>query len=605
MAEPMDLEDSSKSPMSVDVLHIINEARMTYGLRHQDYQRYRKHCAHRIGRIRQLLHIGQDMTKKNAQRKEIPANVDDKRYLELYIYEAERAWATAMELKAEAESSMGTRKRHHFTQKLKKAGQHTDALYALCQKLSVDSITVLNIKAYAMTMKGYYYIERKQWQDALDQCVSARSLYETLAQTSSNAHQEALYYSAIDTLDPNIRFCAYKLQIDTSSQDMDAITKHIKPVTGMESLETELAKVKETSGQGQHDQQNFLNRRISQTINWRSKTLTVKNKNLADPIQKAEDSVRHLDTTTTARSENENKTVESFDPILSHWAEAEKQARKTIKEDKEVSAKVTSSKSVQASEELVWIQAFVIYNLYARSIQRNLVLVEELKSTRGKERELIKLYDDILKNVDSIRDLNVVQEDAAFDLELDTLAHFYRAHRCVYVARIYAEKAMTPEALSLYQRSQLYVVQAKQGLQQLGGQFSEDAILKVSDTELNSLEQTIRTGTHKAHAAWYLEHPTDSEDYENDLTHKMNHLNLDKQGETALINRLDVYPATLATNTGSAPHLIDFPPVFQPVACKPLYFDLAANQIKYPSALTERADKPASKLWGFFGFGGK
>ncbi|KAI9025212.1 hypothetical protein CLU79DRAFT_744588 [Phycomyces nitens] len=590
MAEPMDLEDAPRTPMAVDVLHIINEARMTYGLRHQDYQRYRKHCAHRIGRLRNLLHIGQDVTKKNAQRKEIPDNVNDKRYLELYIYEAERAWATAMELKLEAESSMGTRKKHHFTQKLKKAGQHADALYSLCQRQSVDSITVLNAKAYAMTMKGYYYIEKKQWQDALDQCVSSRSLYESLAQTSSNAHQEALYYSAIDTLDPNIRFCAYKLQLDTSSQDIDAIAKHIKPVTGMETLEAELAKVKKSSAQ-QTD-------RLSQ-IEWRSKTLSVKSKSLADPIQKAREAVDHYE----GLSEKEKNSVESFDPILSHWAEAEKQAKKAIKENKEVSAKVTSSKSVQASEELVWTQAFVIYNLYARSIQRNLVLVDELKAMRGKERELIKLYDDILKNVDSIRDLNVVQEDAAFDLELDTLEHFYKAHRCVHVARIYAEKAMTPEALSLYQRSQLYVVQAKQGLQQLGS-FPKDAILKISEGQMSSLEQTIRTGTHKAHAAWYLEHPTDSEGYEDELTHKMDHLNLDKHGEIALINRLGVYPATLA-NPSSVPHLIDFPPLFEPVACKPLYFDLAANQIKYPSALTERADKPASKLWGFFGFGGK
>ncbi|KAG1074820.1 hypothetical protein G6F42_025673 [Rhizopus arrhizus] len=40
MAEPMDItpSTSSASTMSVDVLGLINESRMTYGLRHQDYQ---------------------------------------------------------------------------------------------------------------------------------------------------------------------------------------------------------------------------------------------------------------------------------------------------------------------------------------------------------------------------------------------------------------------------------------------------------------------------------------------------------------------------------------------------------------------------------------
>lgn len=152
----------------------------------------------------------------------------------------------------------------------------------------------------------------------------------------------------------------------------------------------------------------------------------------------------------------------------------------------------------------------------------------------------------------------------------------------------------TPESLALYQRAQIYVVQAKQGLAQIKS-FSQDSLLNVSDSDLGDLESTIRAGTWKSRAAWYLENGG-TEDNAEEVTSKMDQLNLDAD---VLIHNLDKYPSTISAN-----NLVEFPPKFQPVASKPFYFDLAANFVKYPEqSLAERAEKTTSGsgFWGIFG----
>ncbi|KAI8388898.1 uncharacterized protein BYT42DRAFT_251343 [Radiomyces spectabilis] len=573
------------APMSVDVLHLINEERQTYGLRHQDYQRYREHVTNRVRRLRQTLKLTQPNNKKNYQKKELPDEFSDPRYLHLYIFDTERAWAYAMEIKQESTTSMNLRKRHHLTKRLKRASQYAETLYKECEKQTVDSRTVLDAKAYAATMKGYLLFEQQQWQEALDQFVSARTIYERFAQAIENAHQEALCYSAIDAIDPNIRFCAYKLQLDegNSAHNIDEIVDSLrkKNAAGMALLEAQLEKV---------TQENRMERtRSLSKITWRGHTFSA-NEAVADAIAKA--------------MESSGREETSFDQVLADWADAEKLVKKSLKESKDAIAKVSSSKSAEAMQSYELLYSYVSYNLYARSIQRNLQLASEVEARQGKPQELVKLYDDILKNVDSIRDLPLMRDDNQLEWELEILSYYYKSARCVYIAWAYVDTAKTAEALALYQRAQTYVVQAKQMMQK--GSFSEDALLSVSEDDLQKAEHQIRTGIWKARATWYLEHGVASDgSNQEEISSKMNELRLDAGNRVPLIERLNVYPSTLVDAEKQTPYLVDFPPAFEPVACKPFYFDLASNYVKFPDALSERVEKPSSGLWSYFGFGGK
>ena len=58
------------------------------------------------------------------------------------------------------------------------------------------------------------------------------------------------------------------------------------------------------------------------------------------------------------------------------------------------------------------------------------------------------------------------------------------------------------------------------------------------------------------------------------------------------------------------PNLVPFPPDFQPIPCKPLFFDIALNQVELPSLEDKLEQKPAAGgitgfLKGWWGGGKK
>ena len=64
-----------------------------------------------------------------------------------------------------------------------------------------------------------------------------------------------------------------------------------------------------------------------------------------------------------------------------------------------------------------------------------------------------------------------------------------------------------------------------------------------------------------------------------------------------LLERLDSVAASKGLTSGQ-PNIIAFPPDFEPIACKPLFFDLALNHIDYPD-LDQRVEKQQGGLTGF------
>lgn len=58
---------------------------------------------------------------------------------------------------------------------------------------------------------------------------------------------------------------------------------------------------------------------------------------------------------------------------------------------------------------------------------------------------------------------------------------------------------------------------------------------------------------------------------------------------------------------GKQPNLVQFPPDFQPIPCKPLFFDLALNHVAFPTLDDKVEQKGKGGLTGYikgiFGFG--
>lgn len=73
-----------------------------------------------------------------------------------------------------------------------------------------------------------------------------------------------------------------------------------------------------------------------------------------------------------------------------------------------------------------------------------------------------------------------------------------------------------------------------------------------------------------------------------------------------LCDRLETFRLD-TTLVGKQPNLVQFPPDFQPIPCKPLFFDLALNHVAFPPLDDKVEQKGRGGLTGYikgiFGFG--
>ena len=76
-----------------------------------------------------------------------------------------------------------------------------------------------------------------------------------------------------------------------------------------------------------------------------------------------------------------------------------------------------------------------------------------------------------------------------------------------------------------------------------------------------------------------------------------------------LVERLDQYYEDRDMLKGK-PNLVNFPPEFSPIPCKPLFFDIALNHVEFPS-LEDKLESESAKAGGgglsgwIWGWGGK
>ena len=267
---------------TMDLLSSIRAAQNQYGLRYDDFARYRRHCTKKIYRLRTLLDFhhgkGTHFEKRSMDGGAVGfTTTTTLDFLWLLVYETERAYAFAME--AKAQSVMEPRKKFIVHKKLKRAAQYARLLEELSTKMSmahnekqpddqgqagdgqanqpagdgkpapvavvVDARSLLEIQAYAAWLEALFAFETQRWLVALDHFAMGRTMYRQLADTG-NAEQEALCESRIDDMDPNIRYCVYNLQ--RQGQDlgdittMDTVDEMVtKRTRGRRSLDTKVA----------------------------------------------------------------------------------------------------------------------------------------------------------------------------------------------------------------------------------------------------------------------------------------------------------------------------------------------------------------------------
>lgn len=137
------------------------------------------------------------------------------RYVYLQLLTAERTWAHAMSMKTSHSADtkgMTSKTRSHIVSRLEKGARTAERLAeALASSASGASPTdVLDARAYAAMLRGAALFERQKWEACLKSYAICRIIYSALA---TSAKGDVFRDLLSDTIDPSIRYAAYQAKI--------------------------------------------------------------------------------------------------------------------------------------------------------------------------------------------------------------------------------------------------------------------------------------------------------------------------------------------------------------------------------------------------------
>ncbi|XP_020309701.1 signal recognition particle subunit SRP68 isoform X1 [Oncorhynchus kisutch] len=584
---PMDenKENTTEDGIGLEILQIIKDSQQQHGLRHGDYQRYRGYCSRRLRRLRKTLGFKcgnrHKFTGKKVTVEMLSDNrYADNRYLLLVLMEAERAWSYAMQLKQEANTE--PRKRFHLLSRLRKAAKHGERLEKLCESPRVDAKTKLEAQAYTSYLSGMVRFELQEWKAAMEAFNKCKTIYEKLA-SAFTEELAVLYHQRVEEISPNIRYCAYNI--------------------GDQNAMNELMQMRLSAGGGGGMMAEKLEALITQTrakqaatmseVEWRGRTVPVK-------IDKARIFLLGLgdNEAAIAQAANEETKERLYETLLAECRDTIQAVREELKTEAkqrersdEASGKVTNLQFLHSY--LTYIKLWTVVKRnesMAHMLQAKLKEPQTDENKRGpRPQDLIRLYDIILQSLAELSTLQGLEEDHTFQKEVALKMLVYKAYRCFFIAQSYVLVKKWSEALVLYERVLKYAKEVQSKAKTLNNSLKDLPDVQELITEVNAEKYSLQ-------AAAIL----DTEDAPEAPSQQK------VKDNTPLCERLETFHLD-PTLVGKQPNLVQFPPDFQPIPCKPLFFDLALNHVAFPPLDDKVEQKGKGGLTGYikgiFGFG--
>uniref|UniRef100_A0A8D3C8E9 Signal recognition particle subunit SRP68 n=1 Tax=Scophthalmus maximus TaxID=52904 RepID=A0A8D3C8E9_SCOMX len=561
---------------SESVLQIIKESQQQHGLRHGDYQRYRGYCSRRMRRLRKTLGFKMGNRHKFVGKKVTVEMLSDHRYLLLVLMEAERAWSYAMQLKQEANTE--PRKRFHLLARLRKAAKHSEKLEKLCESPRVDAKTKLEAQAYTAYLSGMVEFELQEWERAMEAFNKCKTIYEKLA-SAFTEELAVLYRQRVDEISPNIRYCAYNIGDQNAINDLMQMR-----LTGggggmmaekLESLITQ-ARTKQAATMSE--------------VEWRGRTVPVK-------IDKARIFLLGLadNESAIAQTANEETKEHLYETLLAECRDTIQAVREELKSEAKQRERGSEGDSGKVSN-LQFLHSYLTYIKLCTLVKRNESMAHTLQaklkepemdeSKRGpRPQDLIRLYDIILQSLAELSTLQGLEDDHTFQKEVSLKTLVYKAYRCFFIAQSYVLVKKWSEALVLYERVLKYATEVQSKAKSLNNSLKDLPDVQELIAEVNAEKYSLQ-------AAAILGEDIPSQQQVKD--------------NRPLCDRLETFRLDPAL-VGKQPNLVQFPPDFQPIPCKPLFFDLALNHVAFP-ALDDKVEQKgkggfAGYIKGMFGFG--
>ncbi|XP_060620625.2 signal recognition particle subunit SRP68 [Anolis sagrei] len=569
--------------LGLEILQIVKESQQQHGLRHGDFQRYRGYCSRRLRRLRKTLNFKMGNRHKFTGKKVTEELLSDNRYLLLILMDAERAWSYAMQLKQEANTE--PRKRFHLLSRLRKAVKHAEELERLCESNRVDAKTKLEAQAYTAYLTGMLRFERQEWKAAMEAFNKCKTIYEKLA-SAFTEEQAILYNQRVEEISPNIRYCAYNIGDQSAISELMQMRLRSGGTEGLvaEKLEALITQTRAKQAATMSE------------VEWRGRTVPVK-------IDKVRIFLLGLADTEAAIAQTEEEETKErlFESLLSECRDAIQAVREELKPDQKQrdhsleadSGKVTNIQYLHSYLTYIKLSTAIKRNeSMAKALQKALLQQQQPLEEDGKRtprpQDLIRLYDIILQNLAELPQLPGLEEDKNFLKEIGIKTLVYKAYRCFFIAQSYVLVKKWSEALVLYERVLKYAneVQAQAGTY-------ENSLKELPDVQ--ELITQVNAEKFSLQAAAIL----DADD-----SHETESPSQVKDGKP-LSERFETFCLDPSLVSKQA-RLVHFPPDFQPIPCKPLFFDLALNHVTLPPLEDKVEQKSKSGLTGYikgiFGF---
>ncbi|XP_048870744.1 signal recognition particle subunit SRP68 [Brienomyrus brachyistius] len=573
-------ENTTDETLGLEILQIIKDSQQQHGLRHGDYQRYRGYCSRRLRRLRKTLGFKMGNRHKFTGKKVTEDMLTDNRYLLLVLMEAERAWSYSMQLKQEANTE--PRKRFHLMTRLRKAAKHGEQLERLCESPRVDAKTKLEAQAYTAYLVGMVQFELQEWKPAMEAFNKCKTIYEKLA-SAFTEEQAVLYHQRVEEISPNIRYCAYNIGDHNAINDLKLMRLSAGGGGGMiaEKLEALITQTRARQAATMSE------------VEWRGRTVPVK-------IDKARIFLLGLADNEAAitQAANEETKERLYETLLAECRDTIQAVREEIKAEAKLRERAADGEVGKVSN-LQYLHSYLTYIKLLTVVKRNesmaRVLQAKLKEVQPDEskrsprpQDLIRLYDIILQSLMELSTLQGLEEDHTFQKEVSLKMLVYKAYRCFFIAQSYVLVKKWSEALVLYERVLKYACEVQSKAKNLNNSLKDLPDVQELITEVNAEKYSLQ-------AAAILD--TD------DVVETPQQQVKDNKPFCERLETFHLDPSLL----GKQPNLVQFPPDFQPIPCKPLFFDLALNHATFPPLDDKVEQKGKGGLTGYikgiFGFG--
>ncbi|WVO13525.1 hypothetical protein L204_101146 [Cryptococcus depauperatus] len=504
--------------ISFDVLNLLSKERAVYGLRNSDYERYRRHCSNKIHRLRQATSATCGKGKKYQSPPKLVAEaVKDVRQIHLILFSVERALAHSHEFKHLKTKNPSLRKDQLSW--LRQAFKLSNTLYNLASALSspyeghqakIDLKTLGQITIYHLTIKSELAFEKANWIGALADLAARRKLLSTFAEGAKDSFDQALAAEFIDSHDPFIRYCAYKLG-RAESHDIDGVISEIEPevleeaITGfnglIEKLRVELS-VKEIEA----------DRKGLADLEFFGEKVELRNAEIVNVMIKVQNVFAKLSNGNTKGG----REIKQWDRVLGVLGEAEAVARKLL-EDHDATGAKSSLKSAKTAQSLSFTHQYIVYLFLSHRIRRDLSLLSSLSTSslpsdpahfkvqggRSKLEEaiktlgaMVKIYDTIIQSLRQAAELSIVQEREGVQNGVEGLECYFNAIKCYNLARLHCihPSPSFASAIELLVTATLSLGRSRDLLTS----SLDEPIVSIPMLSLDELEENIKTAEKAA-----------------------------------------------------------------------------------------------------------